>query len=957
MLRHVNGNVNQDGRKFLIASATVAAMVVPLSFATPAISIERAQSNVEILRIEKGTPDVPSHAEFDNAKQKFEAQEQVYQKKIQAYNQAKAENLPLPNYQQIVSEQNTKVDTLNGEIQPLINQLLQINIDVNNINTTNANKLNQLLQAYNSSSQEAKDAQSTLNALHQQIDQKVTSDKAKIDELNAKANAAEQDMQQKQADFEAFKTTYEPKAAAYEKQKTQYETKLSNINSQIQNLKGEIANLPKDNTNGYGEVKTNASSLQKQINELQAQYNSVNTEYKSISATFDELSSKYAAFKTAYENAKAAVDAANANISATNQYIEQENAAIKQKCDTAQQAYDKATATHKELEDAYKKQVVEAQSENKKNDALYADLKGKIDQLSTLVDEYNAKRIKLGDEAQAAKTSIDDAYKAAQNAYTILSDIRQTAIELGTEYNVAAAAYNTEVQNEYNTKLKAYNDAQAKFEVEVQKLKDKNKENGVLSVPAWQGLSFGDGPMRQIADGGLTWENAAGSTVVEGNKLFAEIPPQQTATAVYTGNAVKGIIFAGKQVSSMRVSYQNQNAEKVSPQNGAAGPVWIGADADIRAGYSCCYKITNDQIQTPMRPGSAFSYDADRPDWTHFFVTHGNVTNSSQGQNLIIAFEFYDEDGQRIQFSEKYPADLYLPNLYKEKVADGGVTHIKLLGSNIFNEIIPIVGSAIDNNQDVYVYNPNNGKPFLVHTQVTVSKDFSTPSTITDENTWKEINNPDFYKNCILTVQNTGSRIAFAILSNNLLEADTPASRNYAHANDLGYDQMFLTNIASVELPMAPTIEKPVPPSLAQNVNLGLTDIGDAPVLEKVDVPDVVLLNKPIGLSPLSQITPKNVVPTTDLKEGRCPAPVNTIPMRGDVKQIEALGVIAPKSPEQLPEVPDVPTMPVSFRKNTPRHMSELPKTDDKANIVGLSIATSLGTIGLLLGSKNRGNR
>ncbi len=936
-----NTSANKGEHKLLVKSAAVVALMLPLSFASPAISIERASGAIDMQVTRKASAQEPSQAEFDAAKQEFTAQEQVYQEKIQAYNQAKADNLPLPNYQTIVSEQDAKIAELNNQITPLLNQLTAINESISQINTDNSEKLAQLLEAYNNAAQKVTESQNNLDS----IKDKIASQKTSVDGVNEKAAAAVKVMQEKQAEFDTFKTAYEQKAAEYNAQKAQYEARLTNINSEINSLKIEIANLPPEVDEGYSQAREKAAAIQVQIDSLQAEYNSVSAEYNKINAVFNDLSAKYNALESSYNSSKDAVEKANAQIQVVNAEINNENDNLKDQCEKAQTAYDQAVAARESIEKEYKQQVKAAQAENQKNQTFYAELEGKVNELTNLVNEYNAKRNELATQAENAKTNIDTAYQNALDAYDSLMTLRQTAEKLGTQYNTEVEAYNTQLQNEYNTKLNEYNEAQAKFKAEVEKIEKDNKKNGVLSKPAWQGLSFGDGPMHLIADGGLSWDSTA-PTIQEGNKLYLEIAPKQTSTITYTGNAVEGITFAGKQIKAIKVEYNNNNSPDFGKYN-SVGPIWIGADADIRNGFNLCFKIVDPAAQQPIAPGSQFSNtNIVLKSFAQKIPSGASV--ASNASPLYVTMTFLDENDNPISFTKDMPAALYIPNIYSQEELNGDVLIHKTMFWNDFNEIVPINGSDMKFIKDLQAWGFYTNSKYTTVQNIWINNEYVDNTDVDNNEKWDAINNPDFYKSCILGVKNSGSSIKMGFSKYQLAEAGTQAVIEYSNARDVGFNQRFLSNIPAISLPLAPTVQEPTPPTLLQAVDLGLTAIGDAPAPEQVEVPTLVNLQLPPAVGSLDQVNPKNVSPDAHaLTHTTCPAPGVALPVNNVPPHPEAMGVDAPQAPQKLPQVPPVPEKPKTYKNYGRTGEGSTPKTSDVSGALMGSVISTLGFLGI----------
>ncbi len=933
MVKQAMTHKDNKRHNLFAASATVAALVLPLSFATPAVAIERAEVNIHPQVEVKKTPKMPSQDAFNAAKSSYDKQLAQYQQDKQSYETVIKDNLPLPDYKDIVAQQDQKVDTLNAEIEPLMQKLNDINKAVVQINTQNAQELSDLLSAYKTKEQEAKTAQSNLEELQKQIDTKYAENKEKIDTLKAKALDAEKQLQVKQNEYDAFKGPYEVKAQDYEKQLSAYNEKLSVIQDEIDALKELIA----QGDSVYTQASEDASSLQKKIDELQTTYDEVHSEYDALAKQYRELTDKYQALESSYTEAKEAVEAANSAVEQANIAIAQETAELKLSCNNAQETYTNAEQARIDIKAAYDKQVAASKEENEQNAEVYDELESKINELTQIVDEYNAKRGELHDQAKAAKDAVDEAYTTAKTAYDSALQLRQAAEKIGEEYNSDATAYNDEVQKEYQDKLDAYNEAQAKFQQELKDMEKANNEFGNLTKPAWQGLSFGKGDAKQLADGGVTWLFGGNNVIAEGNKLYYEIAPEKNAVVVYSGNAVKGFTFDGKQIASMNVTYYNYNNVTPTQSKAAVGPVWIGADADFRNGFTACYKIEDPARQTPMAPGSQFSLISNAPTARHFWnkYQYNGIDEVSLAnlQAVGVKIQFVDQDGNFINFTDAVPAALYIPNLYREHAANDGVDYFKSVTFDNFDEIIPIKGATIEADQVIDGYAKSLNKMYPATSKILVNTEY-TPNFDANGASWKDVNDPEYYKSCIFGVKNTGDNIFLTVSKFIIPTADTPEVANYPKAGELGFTQRFLANIPAVPLPQVPTVEKPQEPNLAPNLTIGLEELGDAPVIQDVEVPDVVKLAKPDAAPQLGVLDPKDVTPDETVKLSACPKP--PVPFEG-VGKIAALCenlIQAPVEPAGLPTVPQVK------KPQTPQRHT-LPKTADEslAGIAGIIIA------------------
>ncbi len=901
---------NRGGRKLVVASATVAALAMPLAFATPSVAIARAESTVQAFQGAIKGATAPTLNDFNNAKEKTVTEYET------ALNNLKTlQNDPSLTtdaaYNELVAKQQAELTPLVQDVEALRNDLVAINETANKINTTNQDTLNAYVSDLNKLAATATDAEQNMKNAEQTITTKRVADQKKMTELNAKVADAKKAFEAKFSDFETFKKTYEQKAAEYSDLKSQYDAELAKINAQIEELKQQISALPKNSDEGYDAANEKAAQIQEQIDALKTQRDQVETQFNDTDASYKELQGKYETLQNEYKNAQAVVDSANDEIAAFNKQIETDNATLENSYNTAKAAYDEAMAERKNLENTIAQQKQVAQAENAKNQKVYEQAKAKLDTLSAKMTEFNQARKDTIGEIQTTKTKLDDAYTAVTAALTKLNDAMQTAKQALDTYNNSVDAYNADEQKaydtamaKYNADMQAYNTAKAEYEQKMQQMEQNKDKPGNLSIPQGQALSWGN-PTNITAqqaynNGDIKWQTGQGEVVHDpvNNKdgISVDLAPNASNTVIYKGSAISNMKIGNTDITSVRITYHNPNIY----------PISVMANQDLRQGFTQGW-TRNGLVECK----SGDSVQANIPKNDTFLV------------NTDVTMEFL-HDGTPINFTNQAPVILFMSSLNYHSPDDiEGVLHWN------FDKVIPITGSSIVEETSIPgaaepIPTINAGNPILAGKEIT-------------DIAWDSPSNPDWYKLSIAGAKTSGSTIKFTA---------TVAEPGGRAANDMnGIWFAFYSDSPIEHLPVIPAL--PEKPELKKMDREAYTfNTPEVAIEPKTVVPKLNELTPPVALPALIEVKEGVIQIPIAPSEPAKPIPAQTLNMIDSMPVVAGLDVVAPEAPQALPDVPNVP-------KKINKKKGNTPKTSDTSSF---GLAGILALAGTLIASKKNRN-
>ncbi len=928
----------KGGHKFVVASATVAALAMPLAFASPSVAIARAESTVQAVQGDVKGATVPSLNDFNTAKANYEKTLTDYES---ALNNLKAlekdQSLTKDTaYKDLVAKQEAELAPLVQDVDTLRNDLVAINEMANKISTTNQDTLNASVAELNKLAATATTAEQNMKNTEQTLATNRTATQQKIAELQAKLADAKKAYEAKSTEFETFKKTYNQKAAEYNSLKPKYDAELAKINSQIDELKQQISALPKDSDKGYDAANEKAAQIQKQIDALKTQYSEVEAKYNDIDASYKELQGKYDALEKDYQNAQSIVEAANNDINAFNKQVEADNTTLEASYNTAKKAYDEAVAKRKDLETTIAQQKQQAQAENAKNQQVYNQAKTKLDALTAKMTEFNQARKDTIGQIQDTKTKFDDAYKAAEAALTKLNDAMQTAKQALDTYNAGVDAYNAEEQKtydaalaKYNADVQAYNTAMAEYNQKLQQMEQNKDKPGNLSQPQGQALDWGKKTditaEEALKDGYIKWEKGNPQIIfddipaVNRNGIAVNLNPGESNTVVYSGKAISGMHFGDTPITSVRITYHNPNIY----------PIDVLAEANLHDGFK----------QGWIRDGKMYPNPGDK-----------GPQNIPYEETLLVKTDVtiqFMHDDQPISFSDEKPAVLFMSSLnYHADFQIEGVMDWN------FDKIIPITDSMIVEETSIPGTKPipqiNANNPILA------GKGWTDPA-------WDSPTSPNWYKLTIAGAKTSGNQIKFAAT------VAEPGGRVPSLLSGIWF--AFYSDTPLAHIPTVPT--PPKKPELKKIDNETYNfNTPKAAVNPNIVVPNIDELTPPAAMPAVVEIKEGNVQVPNNPTEPNKPVPGQALNLNDSLPELVKFDVVAPEVPAAVPEVPNVPPTPPVVppttppvvppttppatppTQQTPPQKKRLPKTADDAIALLTGALATAGAAAAIAGSR-----
>ncbi len=891
------------GHKFALASATAAALTLPLAFATPSVAIQRAEKAVDGAQSKaKGAiTRAPSQQDFNRLKNEYETQKQNYIKDLANYNNTvnSPDTKTKSDYDDLVSDQNDEIDDLNQELNDLRDNLNDLNQMVKDIDTSNKEALDASIAEYRRHADAAEAAKAKMENLEQQIAATRTPETQNINELKAKAEAAKQEMDQKAAALNAAKPAFDQNTAEYNTKKAQYEAKLNGIDTQIDALKAQIQALTKDSPAGYQDARDEASRIQAQIDALKAEHDAIEAEYNQIKASYNGVKAKQTELENAYNAAKAAVDAANAKVNEVNNQITSDNSQLQNEYNKAKAEYDQAIAARNATEALINKQKQDAMTENAKNLQAYNEAKAKYDEVAAKVKQFNRERTNTAKAIKDSKAKVNGAYEAAKAAYTKLGKALNAAKAELRDYNNDIDAYNSGQEALYNAEMQTYRrlqneyiEAKRKFDNELDDMRRYSHLNGHLSQAQGQALQWGHHPVdvNNLSNrGDLYWEGNP-HTVTDSNELYTRLAPGQSKTVVYTGEAIRGSKFAGKDINAVRVTYTNKNNYDE----------WIGANADITHGFVVVFDYKDASKQNPIGKKRLFSFD--NPN----MPKHFSERYQHSQQNTGVSIQLIDDNGRPFEFSNDKPAGLWIASLNHNQEEGGTVDGAEVLTQWNFNKLIPITGSKATATDRVPYINHN-----VIGTTQYTNGGNTQPGNVFSKlnNGWDHTGSPDFYKAAILGVKTSGNTIDFTTTQNvAVVKPNDPRYKKFGRANGMGTWFAFYSDTQIAPIPLVPGV--PERPELHTknkiDYEFSMPDKPDAK--PSMEVPSVQKIKNPDKVTKVAEVK----TPTADLgiaptapKAPTTENPIDVVAPAAKPGDLNLPGLV--DAPKPLPVVPKVP--------------------------------------------------
>ena len=514
-----------------------------------------------------------------------------------------------------------------------------------------------------------------------------------VTEIDAKVNEYKDKVSAYQAEVTRIAAENKATAEQYAKDLSAHQAELARITAEnaqlkeayeaaLSKYKTALATVQKtnaDNESAYQAAKATYEAelarVQKANAEIKANYDAALAAYAS---ELDRIQKANAVAKAQFEKALADNQAANAKITADNEAIKQRNAAAKEayEASLAQYKTDLATAqkTNADNEAAYQAaqanyqaELARIQKENQEKKAKYESDLAAYETEKARIEAENA-AVQKEYEKKLAENQAKNAAITADN-----EEIKKRNAQAQADYQAKLTQYNTDLAS-YNQKLAKYQQDKANYDAEQAKIKaalalaeTKKNEDGNLSRPSAQSLVFKSEPN---ADLSLTttgefvsyagMEAAVKNTAEFSKKLFQldHFKVTDIQNANYHTNQQESFGTVGK--------YSDYNSNVTSgkgPTEWSSVLLKRGQSAtatytNLQGTYYQGKKISKIVYTYTLDPSSKFRNDKA---WLGIFkdptmgvFASAYTGNTEDATSLFVKteFQFYDEDGQIINFDK-----------------------------------------------------------------------------------------------------------------------------------------------------------------------------------------------------------------------------------------------------------------------------------------------------------------
>jgi len=498
----------------------------------------------------------------------------------------------------------------------------------------------------------------------------------KINTANATAKAEyEAKLAQYQKDLATVKKANEDSQQDYQNKLSAYQTELARVQKANAEAKEAYDKAVKENTAKNEALKAENEAIKQRNETAKANYEAAMKQYEADLAAIKkakedndaDYQAKLAAYQTelarvqkANSDAKVAYEKAVEENTAKNNAIQAENEAIKQRNETAKATYEAKIAQ-------YEKDLAAVKQANAANETDYQTKLAAYQTELARVQKANA------DAKAAYEKAVEDnkAKNAALQAEN--EEIKQRNAAAKTDYEAKLAKYEADLAKykkelaEYPAKLQAYEAEQAKIKAAMALAESKKNEDGNLSRPSAQSLIFKSEPNAELS---LTttgefvsytgMEAAVKNTAEFANKLFQldNFKVTDIQNANYQTNKQESFGTVGK--------YSEYNSNVTSgkgPTEWSSVLLKRGQSAtatytNLQGTYYQGKKVSKIVYTYTLDPSSKFRNDKA---WLGIFkdptmgvFASAYTGNTEDATSLFVKteFQFYDEDGQIINFDK-----------------------------------------------------------------------------------------------------------------------------------------------------------------------------------------------------------------------------------------------------------------------------------------------------------------
>ena len=760
----------------------------------------------------------------------------------------------------------------------------------------------------------------------------------KINTANATAKAEyEAKLAQYQKDLATVKKANEDSQQDYQNKLSAYQTELARVQKANAEAKEAYDKAVKENTAKNAALQAENEAIKQRNETAKATYEAAMKQYEadlaSIKKAKEDNDADYQAKLAAYQTelarvqkanveAKEAYDKAVKENTAKNTAIQAENEAIKQRNATAKSNYDAAVKK-------YEADLAAVKQTNATNEA---DYQAKLAEYQTEL----ARVQKANADAKATYEKAVEDNKAKNAALQAENDeIKQRNAAAKTDYEAKLAKYEADLAKykkelaEYPAKLQAYEAEQAKIKAAMALAESKKNEDGNLSRPSAQSLIFKSEPNAELS---LTttgefvsytgMEAAVKNTAEFANKLFQldNFKVTDIQNANYQTNKQESFGTVGK--------YSEYNSNVTSgkgPTEWSSVLLKRGQSAtatytNLQGTYYQGKKVSKIVYTYTLDPSSKFRNDKA---WLGIFkdptmgvFASAYTGNTEDATSLFVKteFQFYDEDGQIINFDK---ALMSVASLNRE------ANSIEM-AKDYTGNFIKISGSSVgEKNGQIYATESENFKKGVGGSRFTMYKNSQPDSG------WDNADAPNsWYGAGAVEISGPSNSMTIGTISSSEVLGQ-PAANDPRRAEKLSPKKPNIWfaingNVRATNLPTI-TLEKPTPPveptapqAPTYEVEKPLEPAPVVPNYENEPTPPVKTPDQPEPSKPEEPTyeteKPLEPAPVAPSYENEPTPPVKTPdqpePSKPEEPNYDPLPTppLAP-TPKQLPTPPAVPTV------------------------------------------------
>ena len=760
----------------------------------------------------------------------------------------------------------------------------------------------------------------------------------KINTANATAKAEyEAKLAQYQKDLATVKKANEDSQQDYQNKLSAYQTELARVQKANAEAKEAYDKAVKENTAKNEALKAENEAIKQRNETAKANYEAAMKQYEADLAAIKkakedndaDYQAKLAAYQTelarvqkANSDAKAAYEKAVEENTAKNNAIQAENEAIKQRNETAKATYEAKIAQ-------YEKDLAAVKRANAANETDYQTKLAAYQTELARVQKANADAKAAYEKAVEENTAKNAALQAENE------EIKQRNAAAKTDYEAKLAKYEADLAKykkelaEYPAKLQAYKDEQAKIKAAMALAESKKNEDGNLSRPSAQSLIFKSEPNAELS---LTttgefvsytgMEAAVKNTAEFANKLFQldNFKVTDIQNANYQTNKQESFGTVGK--------YSEYNSNVTSgkgPTEWSSVLLKRGQSAtatytNLQGTYYQGKKVSKIVYTYTLDPSSKFRNDKA---WLGIFkdptmgvFASAYTGNTEDATSLFVKteFQFYDEDGQIINFDK---ALMSVASLNRE------ANSIEM-AKDYTGNFIKISGSSVgEKNGQIYATESENFKKGVGGSRFTMYKNSQPDSG------WDNADAPNsWYGAGAVEISGPSNSMTIGTISSSEVLGQ-PAANDPRRAEKLSPKKPNIWfaingNVRATNLPTI-TLEKPTPPveptapqAPTYEVEKPLEPAPVVPNYENEPTPPVKTPDQPEPSKPEEPTyeteKPLEPAPVAPSYENEPTPPVKTPdqpePSKPEEPNYDPLPTppVAP-TPKQLPTPPAVPTV------------------------------------------------